>query len=200
MAVWLFLLIPGCGGSKPGQILDKFVREYIPVRTSHPIPFGPSEPAILDYKIIIVGRQKKGRRKGPRSKDEIAQERKEILERTIREIDEIVAEYHYELPRSKAESIGAAYARYSTRFQDSIADQIREIFKQAVRLKKLRSIKSQLCSIILREAWPCCCRKATRALAKKSLTADRTVTHTRRREHAAFFIHQNCRTSTLLGQ
>jgi len=74
------------------------------------------------------------RRRGPRSREEIEKERRELYERTCREVDLIVAEYHARLPRSAAKSIGAIYARYSTRFQDSVADQVRGILEDAVRL------------------------------------------------------------------
>ena len=57
------------------------------------------------------------------------------LERTLAEVRRIVAEFHALLPRQSAEAIGAAYARYSTRHQDSIADQIRAIFADAARKK-----------------------------------------------------------------
>ena len=123
------------GGKQLGQHLDKFVLEFEPGRITHPLPIGSSEPAFLDSRLIRGCRHKEGGRNGPRSKAEIAKERQELLDQTNHEIDEIVAEYHDELPRSKAESIGAAYCRYSTKFQCSIADQIREIFKDAVRLK-----------------------------------------------------------------
>ena len=54
------------------------------------------------------------------------------LERTRAEIDAIVNHFHGVLPKDKAKAIGAAYARYSTRFQDSIADQVRTLFESAV--------------------------------------------------------------------
>ncbi len=73
------------------------------------------------------------RRRRPRTKAEIQRERQELHERTGREIDQIVSQYHAQLPRNRAKAIGAAYARYSTRFQDSIADQIREILEYAVK-------------------------------------------------------------------
>jgi nucleotide-binding universal stress UspA family protein len=54
------------------------------------------------------------------------------LEKTLREIDEIAAEFHGTLPRDKAGLIGAIYARYSSRHEDSIADQVRKCFEAAV--------------------------------------------------------------------
>ena len=44
-----------------------------------------------------------------------------------------MAEFHKKLPHKSAESIGAVYCRYSTRFQDSIGDQVRKIMEDAVR-------------------------------------------------------------------
>ena len=68
-----------------------------------------------------------------RTREQIAQEREDLVLKTVGEIDAIVAEYHAKLPRKQAESIGAAYARYSSRFQESIADQIRVIFEAAIK-------------------------------------------------------------------
>ena len=55
------------------------------------------------------------------------------LERTRREVADIVAECHARLPRRDAVDIGAAYARYSSKYQDSIADQVRTILEDAVK-------------------------------------------------------------------
>jgi DNA invertase Pin-like site-specific DNA recombinase len=76
-----------------------------------------------------------GRRKGPRSRAEIEQERQALWQRTHQEIEVLAAEFHTLLPRDQAEAVGAIYARYSTRFQDSISDQVRSIFQEAVRRK-----------------------------------------------------------------
>ncbi len=72
------------------------------------------------------------RRKVRRTREDIQRERDALLERTIQEIDDIVAEFHAKLPREQAQFIGAAYGRYSSRFQDSIADQMRTIFDAAI--------------------------------------------------------------------
>jgi len=42
-------------------------------------------------------------------------------------------EYHARLPLDQALAVGAAYARYSSRYQDSILDQLRTILDDAVR-------------------------------------------------------------------
>jgi hypothetical protein len=75
------------------------------------------------------------RRKPPRSREELERERAELRQKTDHELDAIAAEYHARLPRAEAECLGAIYARYSTRHQDSIADQVRSIFEDVVRLK-----------------------------------------------------------------
>ncbi len=49
-----------------------------------------------------------------------------------RQIDELVAAAHVRLPRDQAQCTGAAYARFSTRFQHSIADQVRTLLDAAV--------------------------------------------------------------------
>jgi len=60
----------------------------------------------------------------------------ERRERVLAEVRELVAGYHARLPRDRAIAVGAAYARYSTRFQDSVLDQLRAIFEDAL-LKKV---------------------------------------------------------------
>ena len=74
-------------------------------------------------------------RRGPRSRSEIRTERKALEERTLQEIPEIAAEFHGMLPRKKADALGAMYVRFSSQFQDSIADQVRSLFDDAVKLK-----------------------------------------------------------------
>ncbi|MCC6127305.1 MAG: hypothetical protein IT426_20270 [Pirellulales bacterium] len=78
---------------------------------------------------------KRGRRKGPRSQADIDKERQALWDQTAREIDAIAAEFHAKLPRAEAEATGAVYARYSTRLQDSVADQVRGILEDALRMK-----------------------------------------------------------------
>jgi DNA invertase Pin-like site-specific DNA recombinase len=60
-------------------------------------------------------------------------DRKKRLEDTWAEIDALLADAHAALPRRKAKTLGAIYARYSTDSQDSIADQIRGCLEVAVR-------------------------------------------------------------------
>ena len=38
------------------------------------------------------------------------------------------------MPRSKAKSLGCVYCRYSSRFQDSIGDQLRKVLEEACEL------------------------------------------------------------------
>lgn len=75
------------------------------------------------------------RRRGHRNRGEIDAERTKLQYDVNREIDDVVAEMHAMLPRQQAFSIGAVYARYSTEFQHSIADQVRGIFEFAVKNK-----------------------------------------------------------------
>eukprot|EP00913_Durusdinium_trenchii_P022830 g21434.t1 len=70
-------------------------------------------------------------KKVKRTREDIRREQQALLEKNKGEIDAIVAEFHAKLPREKATAIGAVYARYSSRFQDSIADQIRTLFEAA---------------------------------------------------------------------
>ncbi len=80
---------------------------------------------------MIAGGGWPQRKKVKRTREDIKRERDALLERTMQEIDDIVAEFHGKLPREQAQFIGAAYGRYSSRFQDSIGDQIRAVFEAA---------------------------------------------------------------------
>ena len=59
-------------------------------------------------------------------------DRKRLHDETVAAVDRIAAEAHARLPRSMAQTIGAIYARFSTLFQDSAIDQIRELYEFAV--------------------------------------------------------------------
>jgi DNA invertase Pin-like site-specific DNA recombinase/transposase len=80
-----------------------------------------------------ISRTSARRRGGRRSKAEIDDDRRERLARTIKEIDELYAEYELQLPADfRIQRIGTAYARFSTRFQDSVSDQIRTLLDHAL--------------------------------------------------------------------
>jgi DNA invertase Pin-like site-specific DNA recombinase len=66
----------------------------------------------------------------PRSRAEA--ERSRLRDEYEREIDRLAAGFHARLPREQAQAVGAIYARYSSRYQDSIADQVRTLFEFAV--------------------------------------------------------------------
>ncbi|MDG3008301.1 recombinase family protein, partial [Paludisphaera mucosa] len=51
------------------------------------------------------------------------------------EIDGLIADAHRRLPRDECELVGAIYARYSTRTQGSIGDQVRSVLEAALKLK-----------------------------------------------------------------
>ncbi len=87
----------------------------------------PPDPRVAQQRFVH------GRRRGPRSRDEIEEERQKLLKKTHAEIDEIVAEFHALLPREQAKAIGAIYARYTTRYQYSVPTQVRKLFEIAVR-------------------------------------------------------------------
>ena len=74
-----------------------------------------------------------GRRR-PLSKSELEHWVK--LEKTKAEIAKLIAEFHLLLPREKATAIGALYARYSTKHQDSVIDEVRDMLEDAARKKK----------------------------------------------------------------
>ncbi len=73
--------------------------------------------------------------KSYRTRKEIQIEHEKIQEKTVKEIDELYVEYSKTISRRSAESTGAIYVRYSSRFQDSIADQVRAILDEATRKK-----------------------------------------------------------------
>lgn len=77
--------------------------------------------------------ENKNHRKRPRTRAVIEKERQERYQKTCQEIDEVIAEHHAQLPREKAKTLGAIYARYSTRFQGSIVDQVRAMLQEALR-------------------------------------------------------------------
>lgn len=79
--------------------------------------------------IRSVGRKP---RRGSRRSQELQREREERRRRTIAEIDAIHAEYWREAAKHKNWPIGTAYARFSTRFQESIGDQVRKILEFAL--------------------------------------------------------------------
>jgi hypothetical protein len=94
----------------------------------------PRLPDLLwDGSVLRSCRHSQGRRKGSRSRSETDIERRALRGKTQGELDAIVAEFHALLPRAQADAIGAAYARFSTRFQDSIADQLSGILQDAVK-------------------------------------------------------------------
>lgn len=91
--------------------------------------------SMLQYALLSAGTLPVNARKGSRRKSEIERDRKLNWVRINHEIDELVAEAHRKLPRSQAKEIGAIYARYSTRHQDSVGDQVRTILEAAIRLE-----------------------------------------------------------------
>ncbi|HEY1600274.1 MAG TPA: recombinase family protein [Pirellulales bacterium] len=73
------------------------------------------------------------RRRGGRTKADVEREQRELLEKTKAEVDAIAAEFHERMPRTLAKRIGLMYARYSSRFQSSVAAQVRAMYEVAVR-------------------------------------------------------------------
>lgn len=86
---------------------------------------------IPDGRMLRPAPRRKPRRSSLRSQ-ELERQREEQRLRTIAEIDAIHAEYWQQAGSHKSWPTGTAYARFSTRFQDSIADQIRSILEYAL--------------------------------------------------------------------
>ena len=116
-----FLVVPGHGGGRPGQIRDNFPGESGP----SPISF----PDQLPFRIPAP------RRRGSRRRKDIDEERPRLREETEAEIDAVYAELGHLIPRAGAAGVGLIYARYSTDFQHSAADQVRACLEEAVRLR-----------------------------------------------------------------
>src|SRR4051794_32266816 len=66
------------------------------------------------------------------SRAQLSRERRDHHDQTAREIDELAAEFHGRMPREQCTGVGAVYARYSTKKQDSIVDQVRPLFEVAL--------------------------------------------------------------------
>ena len=101
---------PGPGGAGSGQNRDKTGS-----------PFGTTF-AVLGV-LLLLGMTATGG----------ADDRQARHDRTLDDVRRIVAEFHALLPRVGASAVGAAYARYSSKYQDSVADQLRAIFADAAR-------------------------------------------------------------------
>ncbi len=95
----------------------------------------PLQPIHWDGHVFRSRRANRARRKIRRTRADIERERMELFEKTQREIDALVGEFHAKLPRDQARSIGSCYARYSSRFQDSITDQVRSILEAALAME-----------------------------------------------------------------
>ena len=123
-----------CGCTVPTQ---SAVVLMIQAASGDRLNHNPADPLTVfwDRRYIHGPMSSKERRKIRRTRAEIQEERRKLIEKTNREIDAIVQEFHEKLPREKAEGIGSLYARYSSRFQDSLADQIRTLFEAAYQLK-----------------------------------------------------------------
>jgi DNA invertase Pin-like site-specific DNA recombinase len=77
----------------------------------------------------------RARRAGPRSRAEADEDRRRVDQDTAAEIDRLAAEFERKLPRSPALAVGVIYARYSTQWQQSIADQVRCCYETALKQK-----------------------------------------------------------------
>ena len=112
------------GGPEPGQNRDKFFQPLFP---PNPFLLGGIAPAILG----LPGGQR--RRRGPRSRQEVEEQRQNLFNECCREIDAILKDHHAQMPPAQAKAIGTIYARFSTRFQHSIGDQVRTLCESAVK-------------------------------------------------------------------
>jgi hypothetical protein len=73
--------------------------------------------------------------RGSRTSMHAEEARRERQGQIQREIDNLITEFHSRLPREEAKGLGALYARYSSRFQHSITDQVRSLLEAAIAQK-----------------------------------------------------------------
>jgi len=93
------------------------------------------ETEFLPLRLPRGSRRSQPRRSGRRrSRREVEEERKQLREQTEREIDTLFAEMNLNSTTGGTSGIGVIYARYSTEFQHSVADQIRACLEAALRL------------------------------------------------------------------
>src|SRR5262249_3673004 len=125
-----FPVVPCPGGPNPGQNRDNSWRLIHPWSAFLGV-------AILGVLLIVSmsASASSDSPPGPRTPEQIERDRQARWDRPWAEVRRIATEFHALLPREQAESIGAAYARYSSRFQDSVPDQLRGSFAAAVRLR-----------------------------------------------------------------
>lgn len=123
-------VLDGHVGSNPGQNLDKFSPAAARIdRSRRGFRHWIVSCLILGSVAAALGC---GDRQQRRSKAEIETERNRLRSEAEQEVDALVAEYHAKLPRETAKSIGSIYARFSTRFQKSVGDQVRTLLELAV--------------------------------------------------------------------
>jgi len=104
-----FPVIAGRRGVGPGQILDK--SDSAPTTPGRPgVPHPPHR--LPDGFPVRLPRRRASetKRRGPRSRGEVEDERRQLRAKTDSEIDELVAEFQARLPRDFAKSVGAVYA------------------------------------------------------------------------------------------
>ena len=122
-----FPVVTGYGVRQPGQIRDK--------HWAGDPGFGGWILVVLSgvtMVAVLPGREASDKRAIGKTSES---ERTRLHDETIAAADRIAAEAHSKLPRSKAAAIGAIYVRFSTLFQDSAVDQIRELYQFAVENK-----------------------------------------------------------------
>ncbi len=115
-----------------------------------------------------------GRPKRPkrlRTKDDMRREKEELYQKYLDEIDQLLDAYYKVMKRKDAVSIGGLYARHSSRFQDSIIDQIRVILEDAVR-KMIFIPREYVCFDIATRG---CKERRPGLIALKRLVADNKV-------------------------
>ncbi|MFO0806431.1 MAG: recombinase family protein [Gemmataceae bacterium] len=115
-------VVPGHGGAGPGQNRDK--SEQSSVRTGAIV-------LLLGFACLLMVGAGPVRLHASSADDDREAKRKQAW----KQIQTLVAEFHGRLPREHSVAIGAAYARYSSRLQDSVVDQIRTILEDAERKK-----------------------------------------------------------------
>jgi site-specific DNA recombinase len=122
---WSSIVKNGCFDPKQGQIRDKFPSQE---KGQNPVPW-----ILLFASIVPIFPPGNNSSKKPLSKrQQIIQE---LQARTEKEVQETYQLYLDQVPLERWPTIGAVYARFSTKDQDSASDQVRKCLEFALREK-----------------------------------------------------------------
>ncbi len=103
---------------RPEYVISSLSPEFAPAAGRESLAVGVTA-WWLCLLVTATGSNGEPPRRPPNRRAEIEQQRQDLLDRTNREVDEMWRQYQYGFCRESQTSVGAIYARYSTRHQDS---------------------------------------------------------------------------------